>query len=95
MNQSLDLIQDLDFSTAIDSTETIVGGLSIACLHDEHDKGGRWGGCFPHPRPPVHPIRPIDVHPLPFPLPRPIPFPGPKHFPDFVTVDGPGYTTNH
>jgi hypothetical protein len=93
MNQSLNLIQDLEFTEASESAATIVGGLSIACLHDELAKGGHisWGGCFPQPRSPVHPVRPIhppiDSHPRPFPLPRPLPHPWtPKHPPRYIAT---------
>jgi hypothetical protein len=86
MNQALNLIQDLEFTEATESAETVVGGLSIA-HRPVHD--GRWKDWFTkpvhpirpvHPVQPVHPIRPVHPpifelpqHPRPFPLPHPLP----------------------
>ena len=67
MNQSLNLIQDLEFTEATDSAATVVGGLSIGRLPIDI------GGCFPQPHPPVHPPRPIHPPICEFPLPRPKP----------------------
>jgi hypothetical protein len=88
MSQSLNLIQDLEFTET--AATKIVGGLSIA--HRPIDIC-KWGGCFPHPRPPVHPIRPI--HPPIFDIPHPRPLPFPKHIRDLGIVGGPIMTTNH
>ena len=80
MNQSLNLMRDLDFKEAAESANTLVGGLSIVCrpIHGDTD----WGGCFPLPRPLPRPL----PHPRPFPisewpLPKPMPWPAPKHPP--------------
>jgi hypothetical protein len=74
MNQSLNLIQDLDFTevVATQSAQTVAGGLTIGCLPID---GIDIGGCFPKPRPPVHPPRPIYPPICEFPLPRPFPKP--------------------
>ncbi len=83
MNQSLNLIQDLEFTEASDAAGTLVGGLSIACrpIHiDGSDGVISWGGCFPQPRPHPQPL-PFPIHELPFPRPKPQPWPGPKHPP--------------
>ncbi len=72
MNQSLNLMRDLDFTEMVDRTESqiVTGGLKIGFPID-----GDWGGCFPKPRPPVHP--PLPLHPPigEFPKPRPHPKP--------------------
>lgn len=64
MNQSLNLVQDLEFTEAIAAADTVVGGLTIGRLPID---GIDIGGCFPKPRPPVHP--PICEFPLPRPKP--------------------------
>lgn len=60
MNQSLNLIRDLDFTEMVNGAESqiVAGGLTIGCLPID---GIDVGGCFPKPRP--------------FPLPHPRPFP--------------------
>jgi hypothetical protein len=70
MNQSLNLIQDLEFTEVIEAAATIVGGLTIGRLPID---GIDIGGCFPKPRPPFHPPRPIHPPICEFPLPRPKP----------------------
>jgi hypothetical protein len=88
MNQSLNLIQDLEFTEATDSATIVVGGLSIACrpIHLDDGDGVVWGGCFPQPRPLPHP-RPFPIHE--FPRPKPQPWPRPKHPPIFMaTAEG-------
>jgi hypothetical protein len=89
MNQSLNLIQDLEFTEATESAETVVGGLSIGKFPVHIDDYLR-GRPFHRPRPqhpmyppqPVHP--PIQIHPVkpvhPILIGGPHPLPSIKHW---------------
>jgi hypothetical protein len=91
MNQSLNLIQDLDFTEMVNGAEsqTVAGGLTIA---HRPMPGGDWDDCFPKPLPPVHPPRPIHPPIFEFPKPHPRPFPLPR---PIIIGHGLEMTTNH
>jgi hypothetical protein len=78
MNQSLNLVQDLEFTEVAESAATVVGGLVIGRLPIDCD----WGGCFPRPRPPIHIPRP--THPPINWTPTHGPFVIPKHPPTSI-----------
>jgi hypothetical protein len=76
MNQSLNLVQDLEFAEAADAATTVVGGLSIIGQPIIGQPIGitDWEKWFQHPRRPVHPpMQPVKPwppftggpHPLP------------------------------